>query len=95
MTPSPPSPDSVEQIARKLTKSGRRALVRIGAGWTHEGHPGPSRDGAYTLGWGRDAKYRLIEKNLIRADRLGRTWAYRLTARGQQVAHILASGDSK
>lgn len=86
------APD-VATVAKGLTKGGKRALLKIGKGWTPEGAPGPSRSDAYTLGWGKDAKYRLIDRRVVSYGPLGAVWAYCLTTDGAAVQAYLAPTD--
>lgn len=81
-----------EEIAGKLTKRSSRALPKIGPKWTPEGEPGPKREDAYSLWWGRDGRHNLID---IRwANGAPSRWEYRLTAFGLQVRSIL-QGDNE
>lgn len=83
---------AVADVAAKLTKSGTRALLRIGREWTNEGAPGPSRANAYTLGWGKDAKHRLVERQVVGYSGRGALWAYKLTPLGLAVRQHLEQG---
>lgn len=81
----------VETIARGLTKAATRALMRIGRDWTDEGSPGPARVDAYSLGWGKSAKFRLAENKVIGAGQFYTVWAWRLTPLGLAVRAHLAT----
>ena len=80
------TPEEVERVAKGLTKASRRAIVRMGDGWTREGAPGPSRYDAYSLWWGRDGKAGLIAKvRWLDGDR----WEYLPSAKGLAVRDYL------
>lgn len=83
-------PERVAAIAAGLTKASKRALVRIGLGWTEEGGSGPARKDAYSLWWGRDGKYKLVEQpTAFGFARASCSWKYRLTPLGTAVrAHL-------
>lgn len=89
MTPPTNTEGAVTDVAAKLTKSGTRALLRIGREWTTEGAPGPSQANAYTLGWGKDAKYGLIDRLVVGYGPKGARWAYKLTPLGLAVRNHL------
>lgn len=83
-------------IASALTKASRRALVRIARnGWTDEGSPGPARQDVYSLWWGRDHKYGLVDRPQSYAwSALTVSWRWRLTPLGRKVrAHLISEGD--
>jgi hypothetical protein len=85
-----PSMSEAEKIAAGLTKASRRALVKIGDGWTEEGSPGPARKDAYSLWWGKDGKKRLVEPPEPYAiSQFTCSWKYRLTPLGRSVRAIL------
>jgi hypothetical protein len=79
--------DEAEQIAAKLTKASRRAIVRIShVGYTEEGYPGPKREDAYSLWWGRDGKHRLVHQpEPFAISTCGCRWKWKLTPLGLAV----------
>ena len=79
-------------IAGRLTKASRRALVLIASEhfYTDEGSPGPARKDAYSLWWGKDGKLGLV--TAPQAHAFGQfccSYRWRLTPLGKRVkAHI-------
>ncbi len=95
MTP-PPDPTAAD-VAGKLTKASRRAILKIERDyWMEEGSPGPERADAYSLWWGRDYGYGLVEKPLAFAiGPCGCSWKWRLTRFGLAVkTYIQGTSDA-
>ena len=82
--------DRLRELAGKLTNASRRAIVRIGETWTREGAPGPARQDAYSLWWGRDGARKLIDRP--RWVEPGR-WEYRLTPLGTALRNLITEGE--
>jgi hypothetical protein len=88
----------VERIAGKLTKRSRRALPLIGDDWTNEGcgETLPNLNDVYSLWWGRDYQYSLVENRLkpgTGVTGLSAQWQWRLTDIGRKVrAHLISKG---
>lgn len=88
---TPPDPQQVAEIAGRLSKASKRALVRIDDyGWTEEGAPGPSRSDAYSLWWGRNGKEKLVMSPLSFEHTFASCrWKWKLTPLGRQVQAYL------
>jgi len=89
---TPPDPQQVAEIAGRLSKASKRALVRIAEyGWTGEGSPGPARDDAYSLWWGRNGKEKLVLQPISYDHSFASCrWKWMLTPLGRQVrAHLI------
>lgn len=85
---------SPEDVAARLTKRSRRALPLIGVDWTDESWDkcGPNPNDAYSLGWGRDYQFWLVEQRIKPGTGVVRRqtqWQWRLTAAGLAVKAYL------
>ena len=88
---TPPDPQQVAEIAGRLSKAGKRALVRIDPkAWTDEGGLGPARTDVYSLWWGKNGKEKLVEPPIPYAITVASCrWKWKLTPLGRRVqAHL-------
>jgi hypothetical protein len=81
---------NAREIAGKLTKASKRALPHLGEDWSSGDRPHVVLLGAYSLGWGNDAGFRLIERRWTEQ----RALEVRLTPLGLEVRAVLQEGGS-
>jgi len=56
---------SAREIAASLTKASKRVLPRLDENWSFGDSPPVVRNGVYSLGWGKDARHHLIERQWL------------------------------
>ena len=85
--------ENVDEIVRKLTKAGQRALRKMKPGlWVEEGAPGPRKVDVYPLWWGKDRKFKLVEQpKIVSIGVAGPTWAWMPSKLGLAVRARLNS----